>query len=60
MRPQNERPIRPMLLATGLAARALLGACAEMKPFEYREISEIQAGPGLLSGDEGAFVFTID
>ena len=34
----------------------LLGACAEVKPFEYTEIHEIQPGPGLLTGDEGEFV----
>ena len=60
MRPSNDRIYRRALLATGFAALAVLGACADAKPFEYREISEIQDGPGLLSGEDGAFVFTFD
>lgn len=43
------------LALTG-ALLLLLGACAEVKPFEYTEIHEIQPGPGLLSGDDGEFV----
>ncbi len=40
-----------------LAAVILLAtACAQIEPMEYTEIHEIQPGPGLLSGKDGAFV----
>ncbi len=48
------------VFGTTCAALLLLGACAEVKTFEYREISDIQAGPGLLTGEDGAFTLTID
>jgi hypothetical protein len=38
-----------------LAAVGLISACAG-KPFEYRPQNEIPAGPGMLTGPEGAFV----
>ncbi len=31
-------------------------ACAQVEPFEYTEIHEIQPGPGLLSDEEGEFI----
>ncbi len=40
-----------------LAAVILLAAaCAQFEPMEYTEIHDIQPGPGLLSGEEGAFI----
>ena len=33
-----------------------LGACADVKPFDYQASGEIPAGPGLFSGADGAFV----
>jgi hypothetical protein len=40
-----------------LAAVILLAtACARIEPLEYTEIHEIQPGPGLLSGEQGAFI----
>ena len=51
------KPVRrfPILALTG-GMLLLLGACAEVEPFEYTEIHEIQPGPGLLSGDDGEFI----
>ncbi len=50
--------------AARLAALAttvlLAAACAEIKPLDYTEIHEIPPGPGLLSGDDGAFVLLGD
>lgn len=59
MRPMA-RSIHWVLIGLVVSTMGLLAACAEMRPLEYREISEIQAGPGLLSGEEGAFTFKID
>ena len=40
-----------------LAAVFLLAtACAQIEPMEYTEIHDIQPGPGLLSGEQGAFI----
>ncbi|MEE8189945.1 MAG: hypothetical protein V3T80_12110 [Kiloniellales bacterium] len=52
----------PRRLFATLAGAVLLalGACAEVKPFEYTEIHEIPPGPGLLTGDEGEFVLYED
>jgi hypothetical protein len=41
------------LLVTVLAT--LLIGCAQAKPFEYRSDTEIKEGPGLFSGEKGAF-----
>ena len=51
------KPVRrfPILALAG-GMLLLLGACAEVGPFEYTEIHEIQPGPGLLSGDDGEFI----
>ena len=35
---------------------AVLAGCAAA-PFEYRSQREIPEGPGMFSGEEGAFVF---
>ncbi len=43
-------------LFASVGAILLATACAEVKPFEYTEIHEIQPGPGLLSGEDGEFV----
>jgi hypothetical protein len=43
------------ILSFALAAAALAG-CGAM-PFDYRSQREIPAGPGMFSGEEGAFVF---
>jgi hypothetical protein len=43
----------------GLALAAVLlltSACSQIEPMEYTEIHDIQPGPGLLSGDQGAFI----
>ena len=50
-------PVRrfPILALAG-GMLLLLGACAEVKPFEYTEIHESPPGPGLLTGDDGEFV----
>jgi hypothetical protein len=39
-----------------LLPAALLGACAA-QPFEYHSGNDIRPGPGLFSGEPGAFVF---
>ncbi len=43
-------------LFASLGAILFATACAEVKPFEYTEIHEIQPGPGLFSGEDGEFV----
>ena len=43
-----------MRLAACLAAAAALAACSAA-PFEYRSQTEIPEGPGMLSGEAGAF-----
>jgi hypothetical protein len=43
-------------LVASLGVLLLATACADVKPFEYTEIHEIQPGPGLLSGEDGEFV----
>jgi hypothetical protein len=45
--------LKPLGLA--LAAAALTGCGAA--PFEYHSQREIPRGPGMFSGEEGAFVF---
>jgi len=45
-------------LAAALLALALAGCGAT--PFEYHSGTEIPRGPGLLSGDDGAFVWRRD
>ena len=52
--------VRAGVIGMAFAVLALLGACAEIKPFEYRETDEIPEGPGLFTGDEGAFTFGIE
>jgi hypothetical protein len=47
-------------LVASLGVLLLATACAEVKPFEYTEIHEIQPGPGLLSGEDGEFVLYRD
>lgn len=48
------RLVAAAVLAAGLAA------CSGFKPEPYTELHEIPAGPGLFSGEEGAFVYTPD
>ena len=43
-------------LFASLGAILLATACAEVKPFHYTEVHEIQPGPGLLTGESGEFV----
>lgn len=38
------------------AAAVTLAGCASQEPFEYHAASEIPEGPGLVSGEDGAFV----
>lgn len=46
------------LLALALAAAALAG-CAAV-PLEYHSQREIPAGPGMFSGEPGAFVWRME
>lgn len=41
--------------AAAFVLTGMLGACAGM-PFQYRSPTEIPEGPGLLTGERGAFV----
>lgn len=43
------------LLCVIVIAAGLLGCGAKGESFEYQDISEIPEGPGLLTGEEGAF-----
>lgn len=43
------------LLCVAIVAAGLMGCGAKGESFEYREISEIPEGPGLLTGDDGEF-----
>lgn len=43
------------LIAVPLAFALLLTACGSAKPFNYVEIGETPAGPGLFSGEDGQF-----
>jgi hypothetical protein len=43
--------------SAALLLTAVLGACAGT-PFHYRSSTEIPEGPGLLTGDRGAFVLS--
>ena len=53
---KNEPVRRSPILAPAVGVLLLLGACADMKPFEFTEIHEIPPGPGLLSGEDGEFI----
>ncbi len=53
---KNEPVRRSPILALAVGVLLLLGACADMKPFEFTEIHEIPPGPGLLSGEDGEFI----
>lgn len=54
MQPTAFRPkaLRMALLA---AAVGLIAACGQVTPVAYAPIDEIPPGPGLFSGEEGAF-----
>ena len=57
MTEMTDEPVRRLpIFALAGGMLLLLGACAEVKPFEYTEIHEIPPGPGLLTGDDGEFV----
>ena len=50
--------LRPRFWRTALVTLALalgLAACGA-KPLPYAAVDEVPAGPGLLSGEDGAFV----
>lgn len=49
---------RLALIALVGVAGALAG-CGTAKPVPYHSAQEIPQGPGMLSGDEGAFVFRV-
>lgn len=53
----DNRPRRARTLprAAALLLTGVLGACAGT-PFQYRSPTEIPEGPGLLTGERGAFV----
>jgi len=38
-----------------LVAAVGVSGCANYQPLEYRPTSEIRPGPGLFTGEEGAF-----
>lgn len=48
------RPIIPILLAGMLAS-----GCAG-QPFAYHDANQIPQGPGLVSGEDGAFRLTVN
>lgn len=54
--------LRCGMIRHALAAAALLalGACAEVQPLDYTEAHEIPPGPGIFSGEDGAFVLYRD
>ena len=47
-----------MLFRLALLSAALAGCSAT--PFQYRPVTEIPDGPGMLTGKEGAFVMNTD
>lgn len=49
---------RSVRTGAGLMLAAMLSACAG-QAFEYRSHNEIPAGPGLMTGEEGAFVIHV-
>lgn len=40
-----------------LLALTLAGCGLDPKPYDFRPIDEIPAGPGLITGEEGAFTY---
>lgn len=48
--------VRSMVIA-GLAYILVMGGCATPpEPFDYQSDNEIKPGPGLITGEQGAFV----
>ena len=49
--------LKQFVAAAGLAGCLLLGGCATPpEPFEYQSDNERKPGPGLITGEEGAFI----
>jgi hypothetical protein len=46
-------PIKALLVLT---CTLLLGACGTMQDYDYEDPREISSGPGLFTGEKGAFV----
>ena len=49
-----KRRLGPAAILLSLAL--LMTACGKAKPFDYTEVGEIPAGPGLFSGKAGKFI----
>jgi hypothetical protein len=47
-----------MMKAGVIALLLVLGACSDMKPFDMQKAGDIPDGPGLFTGNEGAFVLS--
>lgn len=48
--------MRRASIVLALALLLALGACARGKPFQPTAVDEIKPGPGLFTGEAGAFV----
>jgi hypothetical protein len=44
------------MVPVGVALWLLAGCATPPEPFEYRSENEIKSGPGLITGEEGAFI----
>jgi hypothetical protein len=50
------KALKRFAVTTGLAGCLLFGGCATPpEPFDYQADNELKPGPGLITGEEGAF-----
>jgi|GEM_PF-1137427 len=51
------KALKHLMAAGGLVLVLLIGGCAtSTEPFDYQSDNEIKPGPGLITGEQGAFV----
>jgi hypothetical protein len=46
-------------MGTGSAQPALVDRCGAARSYQYVDQTEIPPGPGLLTGEQGAFVLSV-
>ena len=50
------KTFRQVLAGICLSLSLATAACVSVEPFEYKSEREVKQGPGLLTGEEGAWI----